>query len=483
MKAKISISRFAKPLAFSVIVLSIVFYDAFVYDVLAYHLPFSFLRIDFSNQSLLNLDSDLINRFKGFPPLWQFLIAPGILFNMPRLMLIPNLVALILLCATNKKAFKIPWHITIMIIFVFPISLFGFRSAYQDFFAGTTLLNGILIMLACRNKILSQQHVYLGGLLLFTSSLVKYQSLIGALLTLFALSFISAFNIIRKNESPRDFVIPLVLTLCIISIHPTVNYIKYSNPVYPINTPLFKGPEPNYTSTPSYTKRLGILKGPFNHILSATELDWLFRGVIPKYSIDSGHSQTQYGGLLDKRSFNGSGVNTDTGIVRTGGAFGLSYIFFLALSIYICWNSISCYNKYMARTSETIYPLNIQSFNVQIFFIYCICLFAPQAHELRYYMILLYIPVVITALYFWNSGKKNLITIVLLYSMTISFALNFSQPLKTTIEHIYLRNSLEYARNYPSRDFPSISKCLEELERLEIDQRTACLLILPDSKK
>ena len=146
MTIKVALSKYANFLALAAICLSIIFFDAFVYDVLAYHLPFSALRIDWSNQILIKLDSGLINRFRGFPPLWQFLIAPGFLFNMPRLMLIPNLVALLLLCVTNKKVFDMPWYISIMAIFVFPISLFGFRSAYQDFFAGITLYNALLIL-------------------------------------------------------------------------------------------------------------------------------------------------------------------------------------------------------------------------------------------------------------------------------------------------------------------------------------------------
>jgi len=456
------------------ILFSFIYFDAFVYDVLAYHVPFSALRINPNNSSHLTLDSQLLERFRGFPSLWQYLLAPGLLLSAPRLMLVPNLIALSIFSFVTKRFFKIPWFVSIPSVFVFPIILYGFRSAYQDFFVGIILFTGILLIAASINNLCNFSYSYVGSLLILTASQVKYQGLISSYLTILAFILIICFKSRPNLKNIFRRILPIVLTLILVSIHPFNNLISQGNPVYPIKFGFFDGPESNYTSRPVYTKSLGFLSIPLNHISSATEIDWLLRGVEAKYSIDSGHSQVQKGGLLDNRSFSGSGVDTDTGIVRTGGTFGVAYTTYLGL--FIVTLGACVIEKRNSKSLPTKSASDKNNLIIDLSLIYAVNLFSPQSHELRYYIILLLIPVFIVNYYVWSSCYRNASIYLACFCAMISLVINFSQPLKTSIQTYFESGSVEYVTNYPIRDFPDQETCSTSLLQLPIDQLTACWL-------
>ena len=457
------------------ILLSMTYYDAFVYDVLAYHIPFAALRINFFDFSILNLNPQLLARFKGFPSLWQYLLAPGLVFSAPRLLFIPNLFALAVFSYTVKKIFSIPWFVSVPSVFSFPIILFGFRSAYQDFFVGIVLFTGVLLLLASFNSLCLYRYSYLGALLLFVASQVKYQGIISSYLITAGLILVVLLKFMSTPKKIFLFILPLVLASTLTSIHPICNWLTYGNPVYPIRTTFFDGPESNYTSSPVYTENLGLFRVPMNHFSSATEIDWILRGVKPQYSIDSGHSQVQHGGLLDDRAFSGSGVNTDQGIVITGGTFGLTYTIYLFFFLLIL---TSCFRqKFFANNQLKISNTANINMILDLLIVYFFSLFSPQSHELRYYMILLFIPIFVVNYYYWLSHYRRLYLYLVCLAATASLVINFAQPLKTSIQSFYKSGSLQYAINFPVRDFPDPSDCLKPHSELPRDQLTACLLL------
>ena len=446
--------------------LSLVYFDPFIYDVLAYHAPFSGILNNIDTLNGHSLSPFLSERFKGFPALWSYLIAPGLKYDLPRLLILPNALILLLLIIVSRKVDNNPWFLPLTSTFLYPIALFGFRSAYQDFFVGITLLISIIVFSgSIYGKIRSSSALW-GSLCLFVASLVKYQSLISAFLTILAISIILVLK--RNHLHPKvvtNNALALLTSIVLISIHPTINFVRFKNPVYPIQAGFFVGPEKNYTSSPVYTNVFGPFKGPLNHISSATELDWLFRGVKIKYNIDSAHSQRQEGGLLDRRKFFGDGVESDTGIVRTGGSFGPTYSIVLVGFII---TALKNWRSNYSDNSKSITPLDAYDLFVCV---YLFNLFSPQAHELRYYLFLLFLPAYYFLSSLWRQNQRIYIYICLILTL-VSLVLNFAQPIKTTL----IDRGFVYAKLYPIRDLPSVKQCKQSKEMPPIDQ-FACLIV------
>ena len=89
--------------AIATLALSIIFFDAFIYDVLAYHGPFSVIATQVKGLSDFQLDQGLLHRFQGFAPLWRFALYPSFVTGWPRLMLLPNILILSFLCFVIHK--------------------------------------------------------------------------------------------------------------------------------------------------------------------------------------------------------------------------------------------------------------------------------------------------------------------------------------------------------------------------------------------
>ena len=121
------------------ILLSVVYFDSYIYDVLVYHGPFSAIATNIPGLSDFKLDKFLSNRYQGFPPLWRFALFPSLALGLPRLMIIPNILSLTLLCWVVQRLKILPWYLTVCSIFIFPACLFSFRSGYQDFFVATMI--------------------------------------------------------------------------------------------------------------------------------------------------------------------------------------------------------------------------------------------------------------------------------------------------------------------------------------------------------
>ena len=446
--------------AIAILVLSAIFFDAFIYDVLAYHGPFSVIANQVKGLSDFQLSNVLLFRYQGFAPLWRFALYPSFVSGLPRLMLVPNLFILSLLCWTLQKLKILPWHLTVCAIFVFPVCLFSFRSGYQDFFVGASISASLVLLLHSiyNRKLLT---TILALILSAFSSYTKYQGFMQSFLVVFvgylALIF-SHYASTKDIRFNKRCVIVLSFGLILISSHSIWNLFLYANPFHPISVGPFEGPEMNYTDSSTYTSFLYPLQGSLNHFLSSSELDWVFRGVVPDYNIDMARAQTQYGGLLDPKNA--------TGLVRTGGTYGPAYLaIFLAFMCGI-WQNL--------RSLFIIKSINEQDFLFLLTGVYVlIATFLPQSHELRYYLSVFILISIFSVSYLSRADQAVAVHAALILFLSISFVFNFTQPLYSTVKHGFV-----YAVNYPSRDLPSIEDCLSEPNPNDPARRFACKLVL-----
>jgi hypothetical protein len=267
------------------------------------------------------------------------------------------------------------------------------------------------------------------------------------------------------------------LLLC--ALHPLYNLIALHNPFFPIATAFFSGPEPSYAAAPTYTSTLAPFHTLLNHFLSASEFDWIARGVVPSYTIDQARAQTQYGGLLDPRAL--------IGLVRTGGAFGPTYLVVIGAFII---SAIQAWKGW--RSGHEIGVVGVATLSCLPYLL--LAGFLPQTHELRYYMALLILPAVLALGWGWQHWAHRGIAVVLLGMLAISFSLNFVQPVHSTLRGSLKGNGLDYAIHYPSRDLPSARQCLAKAQQSDdvpakegrvslyfpTAEAFACRLALPD---
>ena len=129
------------------LLLAAVFFDAYPYDILAYHGPFAAVATGLPRLSRYGMSTFMEHRYQGFPPLWRWLLAPGLGLGLPRLLLLPNLVALLVLIGTCRRCLRLPWPPSLAAALLFPIALFGFRTPYQDFFVGALGTAAVLLLI------------------------------------------------------------------------------------------------------------------------------------------------------------------------------------------------------------------------------------------------------------------------------------------------------------------------------------------------
>lgn len=447
----------AHPLAWAVLgggVLSVLFFDAFPYDVLAYHGPFAALATGLPGLGNFGMTLFMEHRFQGFPPLWRWLLAPGLGLGLPRLMVVPNLLALVTLAWTARSTLRIPWFVSLAAALLFPIALFCFRTPYQDFFVGALTTAAVLWLLqSLRHWAESGQGAgaaWIALPLVLASSLTKYQGLFQVWLALaLACLAVAVIGWRRRLPAARWWQGPLtvmLLALLLSGLHPLHNLLTHHNPFFPIAAGPFTGPEMRTTdASPSYTSGLGPLQTFLNHWLSASEIDWIARGVVPSYSLDQARAQTQYGGLVDARTL--------TGFVRSGGSFGPAYLAVMAAYGVAVVQALGQWRREGAPSR----------FGWPVLAVAPLLLLAPglpQSHELRYYLALLTLPALTALGWWWEHGSRRGFELGLLGLLSMALLLNFSQPLHSTFKGLWRGQGLQYAMGFPTRDLPLLQDCL-----------------------
>jgi len=240
-----------------ILILAFVYFDPFIYDVLAYHGPFAAKQFMISGLSDVLGNPSLIHRYQGFAPFWRLALWLSLSLGLPRLIFAPNIIALTLFCLCLKWVKVLPWYITTLAILAYPIVLFNFRSGYQDFFVGTLITTGAMggFYSLYTNR---SNHLCASIFLLLIASLTKYQAyaqslvLLGSLLVLY---FFAAKSFVKlPHKLKTKLLVGLLISTLVISLHSIFNLILYQNPFYPIEVGPFSGPENNYTEAPVYTR-------------------------------------------------------------------------------------------------------------------------------------------------------------------------------------------------------------------------------------
>jgi hypothetical protein len=465
-----------------VLVLSAVFFEAFPYDVLAYHGPFSAVATGLPRLREYGMSEFMTHRFQGFPALWRWVLAPGLGLGLPRLLGWPNMLALLALAWAARASLRLPWFVSMAAVLLYPIALACFRTSYQDFFVGALTAAAVLLLIQSLRRWADSGQgagpAWPAVAMVLAISLTKYQGLFQGGLALLLASGAAVVVAWRQGRPARVVLagpLPvLLLGLLACGLHPLHNWLTYHNPFFPIAAGPWPGPEEqNANASPAYTAALGPLQRVLNHWLSASEMDWIARGVVPSYTFDQARSQTQYGGLIDPRAL--------TGLVRTGGSFGPAYLTAMAAYGWACVQALRQWRRAGAVSGQGWAVLAVAPFLL-------LAPGFPQSHELRYYLALLILPAVTALGWWWQQGGRQAIQTVLLGFLTISLLLNFTQPLHATAKGLLRGEGLAVAARYPVRDLPTAEDCLRQGTAIQGAQETrawptgvafACRLRLP----
>ncbi|MEB3242552.1 MAG: hypothetical protein VKO44_02855 [Cyanobacteriota bacterium] len=475
----------ARPLVWAVLItllLSVVFFDAFPYDVLAYHGPFSAVATGLPGLSHYAMSPFMEHRFQGFPPLWRWLLAPGLGLRLPRLLVLPNLLALLALVWAARTTLRLPWAVSGAATLLVPIALFGFRTAYQDVFVGALSTAAALLvghaLWQWAEAGQGRRAAWQALPLLLAIALTKYQGLfLAGLILALAIPATLVIGARRRRAASSLWSGPwpvLLLTLLLCGLHPLHNLLSHHNPFFPVAAGPFTGPElKGSDESPAYTMALGPFKTFVNHWLSASEIDWIARGVVPSYNLDQARAQTQYGGLVDPRALRG--------LVRSGGSFGPAYLASMAAYAVASVQALRQWRREGSPSARGWAVLAAAP-------VLLLAAGLPQSHELRYYLPLLFLPALTALGWWWERGSRPWIQAGLLAFLSVSLVLNFTQPLYSTAKGLLRGSGLSYAVHYPVRDLPSAEDCRRQGLRLPgsadtlglpAGQAFACRLRLP----
>lgn len=374
------------------LLLSIVFFRPWPWDATTYHLPFAARTIGLTSYTNI---SPLHNpRFEGFPMLWRYLLAPGLILDAPRLFIIPNFCAALIMAWTCAYILSLPWYLSIASTLCYPIAIIGFASPYQDYFVNTIALCGALFLFKSLFDAFSgatsinQRNLWLGTLLLSLSANTKVQGLLLASVILFTFvaylayvfyfspRMLHTFYPISRLFSQKKTLLHLLTVVTVISIffQPISNLILYQNPFYPFKAFGLHGAERTYSTPIEYLPSFPVLTNLTSHFISASEIDPY---ILPNpkaapplmRSLAMGNTRRPYHNAPNE--------------VRTGGTFGPIYaglLVLVALSV--------------IREFSHAGPGNLFFRHLSAFLLFACLLVAtlPQSHELRYYLFALFVP-------------------------------------------------------------------------------------------
>lgn len=443
------------PTALAAIFLSLLLFDAFPADSIMYHLPFSarFLHLpgfpDFSNY--------MEGRFQGFPSLWRLLLGPGLIWNRPRLFIVPNLAALGLLAYCCRRILALPVALVICCCLSFPVSLFLFRSSLQDFFVNTMALSASICLFQPSASFdgKTRKPLWIGGwdliglLCLGLAANVKFQGFFLAILIL----LIAIFFRIRDTGFPSargtlpsesgKLTLAVLLSL-LIFLQPIINLSRFGNPFFPISLPGRPATEPRVETPIQYIPKIPLLTNPLSYIVSVTEIDPIIRSEAGFSFTRSWHNHNS-----PKPEFLPS--PPDYKWIVTGGSNGL---FFLTLFIAAF---ISVFPRHGKAVLE---PTRLLILRKRLLLSSLFFMFLPQSMELRYYLISLFSPALVAI-----SGEatplrklmRGLIVVGLWFALYSSFLMPIYFRMRTgewTTSHGILSPDVY-------QKLPSAEKCKE----------------------
>lgn len=274
---------------------------SFHYDAWWYHLPFSALAWGIGGTDAFHLDPFLRERFAGFPRVWHLL--QGALWWITG-WLPAVIVPQILLCAAYfifvRRILGVPYSWIILGFFACPMLVLHYQVTYLDLPAGIAVA---VFFFASLGLVATQSNR--AAWLLATSAMasaglagnIKVQGFLACVVV--SAVVMSACAMAHGLRSRRVVILMSVLMTAnlLAGASAGADLVRFGNPFYPINVEIaghtvFSGPEASDAGAepPRYLlsgSREIALPGFANFILSATQVDWVLRGVAPWYNIDS----------------------------------------------------------------------------------------------------------------------------------------------------------------------------------------------------
>jgi hypothetical protein len=411
------------PAAISALLFSLLLFDAFPADSLMYHLPFSvrFLDLpgfpDFSNYHQ--------GRYQGFPALWRILLGPGLVWNHPRLFIIPNLAALGLLVYCSRRILRLSAAMTICCCLAFPVALFGFRSSLQDFFVNVMVLIASLTLfqpaLIVDGDIRRPQWIsrwdLLGLACLAMAANVKFQGLFMAVLVLMAAGVFRLQDLGFRGHGAVPAVkrrlVVAVLLIGLVFTQQILNTARFGNPFYPVSVLGLNGTEKPTASPIQYIPRVPLLTNAASYLVSVTEVDPIIRSEAGFSFVRSWHNHN----VPKAKFFPAPGEYQD--YILTGGSNGILFVTVLIGALL----SVFCRGDGAQAHSTSMLILERRLLGTSFLF-----MILPQSMELRYYMISLFVPALVSV-----AGQPSALRQVMRWTIVAGLwfvlTVSFLQPL------------------------------------------------------
>jgi len=392
------------------LVYCLITFNAFPGDSLMYHLPFAarFWRLP----GLPDFTGYFDGRYLGFPILWRVFMLPGLLLKEPRLLFLPNLLGMFLLCWSARNYLLLSWPLCLIACLCYPVILFGFASSMQDFFVGAAAVAGAIALFAASLlPTADSKRAWLAGLLfLALSSNVKYQGLIlSTIILLLSLGYAliprlsdpskrHQFLHFRRGKILGIFPLMIILLISLQFIQPLINLYRFHNPLYPNNVFVFKGPEPTGVSTLPYIPEIPIAYNGLSFFSSALEIDPILRSSRRLLFQRTVHMQNPPDSISQPADSLGNRW------IITGGTYGLLYILLFSIATLSCIRTYRQRAKIAAQGSAQESYIKCLQYRLMISLVITILL--PQTLELRYYMYNLMIPALVAVSSPWFDLRR-----------------------------------------------------------------------------
>lgn len=400
------------------LVFSFVTFNAFPGDSLMYHLPFSirFWQLD----SWPDFTGYFEDRYQGFPILWRILLGPGLVLKCPRILFLPNLLALISLCWCARKYLYLSWPSTVLACLCFPVALYGFSSSMQDFFMNATALSGAFALFSANLQLRAsevRQDWLVGLFMLALSANVKHNGfLLSAIILLLALIFSCSTLFLKFLTNPLGrtklilsrcrrhllYGVIIAVVLSIIVAQPIANLYRFHNPFFPAAFLVFKGSEGSNISTIPYVPKIPILYNGITFISSALEVDPILRsrpGFLFRRSVhmqNPPESEQQPPDQFGNRW------------IITGGSNGILYLLIVFGAL------LTMFRYQRARVSEMdSRDRTLMVIHSRLIISLAFTILLPQTLELRYYMYNLFVPCFVAVSSPWRDlrGLLSFLTV------------------------------------------------------------------------
>lgn len=254
------------------------------YDSWSYHFPFSARLWG----GYVQLSPMFEQRWVGFPKAWEwiqgvFWLATGD----KRAMLLPQMALFGAYLWFCTRKLRVPAALLILGFFASPLLFIHYQSLYLDLPAGLCLALGFFLLMTDRP--------WFAIAFLGLAGNIKVQALLSAVLIV-VVCIVAAAVEFRWSKRTARVAMGGGLALMLASISVASTWQRTGNPLYPFEVKvgqsvIFAGPEnPMIDANPPRYAIGGRLISPPQPVafaLSATELDWIIRGVPMGYDITS----------------------------------------------------------------------------------------------------------------------------------------------------------------------------------------------------